>query len=57
VRRDLALAGLAEGGLTACEVATALGYAQQSSLTRAVRRWTGTSPRRMTRKNAGVVSR
>jgi AraC-like DNA-binding protein len=50
VRRDLALAGLAKGGLTAGEVASALGYAQQSSLTRAVRRWTGSSPRRMAGK-------
>lgn len=49
VRRDLALVGLAEGGRTGGEIAGALGYAQQSSLTRAVRRWTGTSPRRLVR--------
>jgi AraC-like DNA-binding protein len=49
VRRDRALSGLAEGGRTAGEIATGLGYGQQSSLTRAVRRWTGTPPRSIAR--------
>jgi AraC-like DNA-binding protein len=57
VRRDLALARLAEGGQTAGEIAGALGYAQQSTLTRAVRRWTGTSPRRLAGKGSDPAGR
>lgn len=49
VRRDLALAGLSAGELKAGEIADSLGYGQQSSFTRAVRRWTGTSPRTFSR--------
>jgi AraC-like DNA-binding protein len=49
VRRDRALEGLAEGDRTASAIATGLGYGQQSSLTRAVRRWTGTPPRSIAR--------
>jgi AraC-like DNA-binding protein len=49
VRRDLALAGLATGNTSAGAIAGALGYGQQSSLTRAVRRWTGTPPRSIAR--------
>jgi len=49
VRRDLALASLVTGGSSANEIARTLGYDQQSSLTRAVRRWTGASPRNIAR--------
>lgn len=45
LRRDLAIAGLSENGKTAGEMAARLGYGYQSSLSRAFRRWTGTSPR------------
>lgn len=44
VRHDLALADIAGGGRSVGEIAEHLGYGQQSSLTRAVRRWTGTPP-------------
>jgi AraC-like DNA-binding protein len=48
-RRDQAVAGLASGGLTANEIASLLGYGHQSSLTRAVRRWTGQPPKTIIR--------
>lgn len=51
VRRDLAISGLAEDGKTATEMADSLGYGQPSSLTRAVRRWTGESPTAVTRRS------
>lgn len=51
VRRDIALAGLTEGRQAAGEIAVALGYGQQSSLTRAVRRWTGTPPRSIVQRD------
>ena len=44
VRRDLALAALAGGPPSAGRLARELGYCHQSSLTRAVRRWTGSPP-------------
>lgn len=50
VRRDLALSGLVEDGKTATEVAESLGYGQPSSLTRAVRRWTGVPPKAVARR-------
>ncbi|RST87407.1 AraC family transcriptional regulator [Aquibium carbonis] len=52
VRHELAVASLAGGGQTASEVASRLGYGQQSSLTRAVRRWTGLPPRTIVRRDA-----
>jgi AraC-like DNA-binding protein len=45
VRRDQALAALSSGERKVGEIAANLGYGQHSSFTRAVRRWTGTSPR------------
>jgi AraC-like DNA-binding protein len=52
VRRDHALTALAAGQASAGEIASLLGYTRQSSLTRAVRRWSGTTPRHM-RKGQG----
>jgi AraC-like DNA-binding protein len=45
VRRDVALESLSTGERKVGEIAASLGYGQHSSFTRAVRRWTGTSPR------------
>lgn len=50
VRHDLALAALFEGERKMGEIAGSLGYGQHSSFTRAVRRWTGTSPRTLARR-------
>ncbi len=44
-RRETALRLLATGGVTLGEVAVRLGYANASALSRAVRRWTGETPR------------
>jgi AraC-like DNA-binding protein len=51
LRRGMALEGLADGRQTAGEIASRLGYGQKSSLTRAVRRWTGAPPRIVARFN------
>jgi AraC-like DNA-binding protein len=45
VRRDLALEALSTSERKVGEIAASLGYGQHSSFTRAVRRWSGTSPR------------
>ncbi|MGH0032952.1 MAG: helix-turn-helix domain-containing protein [Myxococcota bacterium] len=47
VRREVALAQLAGSREKLASVSTSLGYARQSALTRAVRRWTGRSPREL----------
>ncbi len=44
VRREMAMAELNRSDTTIGNVAANLGYSNQSSLTRAVRRWTGRSP-------------
>jgi len=44
-RRDAALVELSKGTAPMGEVAQATGYAGQSALTRAVKRWTGETPR------------
>jgi AraC-like DNA-binding protein len=44
VRRAKALSQLADGGTTMAALAAELGFARQSSLTRAVRRWAGKPP-------------
>ena len=44
VRRDLALEAISTGEQKVGQIAASLGYGQHSSFTRAVRRWTGTSP-------------
>jgi AraC-like DNA-binding protein len=52
VRRERAMAALAAGQASAGEIAACLGYQRQSSLTRAVRRWSGTTPRQMRPRNS-----
>ncbi|WNG88033.1 AraC family transcriptional regulator [Mycobacterium sp. ITM-2016-00317] len=44
---------LAATGLQAAQIASALGYAEQSSFTRACRRWYGESPRALLRRRRG----
>jgi AraC-like DNA-binding protein len=51
VRQDIALEGLSAGRTSACELAARLGYGQPSSFSRAVRRWTGSSPRTLGRRS------
>ena len=46
-RRDLALSYLRQRQLTFSEIAFLLGYSELSAFSRAVRRWTGASPRRL----------
>ena len=47
VRRDVALARLGAGGGTLGDLSAHLGYKRQSTLTRAVRRWTGQPPKHL----------
>jgi AraC-like DNA-binding protein len=49
MRHDLALAGISTGMVSDGELAARLGYEQQSSFSRAVRRWTGSSPKGLRR--------
>ncbi len=44
-RRDLALSYLQQGQLSLSDIALLLGYSELSAFSRAVRRWTGESPR------------
>jgi AraC-like DNA-binding protein len=44
-RRDLALSYLQQGQLSFSDIALLLGYSELSAFSRAVRRWTGESPR------------
>jgi AraC-like DNA-binding protein len=52
VRRARAMAGLAATPASVAAIAEGLGYKRQSSLTRAVRRWSGATPRKI-RSRAG----
>jgi AraC-like DNA-binding protein len=54
VRRERAIAGLAAGHASAAAIAAGVGYKRQSSLTRAVRRWSGATPRTL---QAGAARR
>lgn len=56
-RRDAALGLLTSGALPFGEVAARLGYANASALTRAVRRWTGETPRRLRNKTVSGCQR
>jgi AraC-like DNA-binding protein len=49
MRHDLALAGISTGMVPDGELAARLGYEQPSSFSRAVRRWTGSSPKGLRR--------
>lgn len=51
VRRDIALQGLSEGERPIGEIADMIGYKQQSSLSRAVRRWSGTTPKKVSKRS------
>jgi AraC-like DNA-binding protein len=55
VRRTRAMAQLAGGHLPAGDIAASLGYQRQSSLTRAVRRWSGMTPQSMRPKRGRPV--
>lgn len=55
VRREHAMAGLAGRDSSSGEIAAFLGYKRQSSLTRAVRRWSGTTPRTIRAMAVGVT--
>lgn len=51
LRRDLALRGLLEGGLTVEEVSQDLGFSSPANFHRAFRRWTGTTPGQVRRRS------
>jgi AraC-like DNA-binding protein len=53
VRRDLAFAYMRQRQLPLSEIAFLLGYSELSAFSRAVRRWTGESPRRVRARLAG----
>ena len=47
VRREMARSLIAQAGLSMTQIAGALGYAEQSALSRSCVRWFGDSPRRL----------
>jgi AraC-like DNA-binding protein len=55
-RRDLAFMYLRQRQLPLSEIAFLLGYSELSSFSRAVRRWSGTSPRALRTKICDGVS-
>ncbi|HZR37700.1 MAG TPA: AraC family transcriptional regulator [Nevskia sp.] len=54
VRRELAQQYLREGPMSVCEVTFRLGFSDQSSFTRAFRRWTGRTPGEFRSQPAGA---
>jgi AraC-like DNA-binding protein len=54
VRRELAQQYLREGPISVCEVTFRLGFSDQSSFTRAFRRWTGQTPGEFRSQPAGA---
>lgn len=55
VRRELALEYVRREGVSLCDIAFALGFADQSSFTRAFRRWTAHSPRDLRNSSHGAI--
>ena len=53
VRREMAQSLIAQAGLSMTQIASALGYAEQSALSRSCVRWFGHSPRRL-RQSTGA---
>ena len=56
VRREAAHRYLTTTGLPLTQVAALVGFSEQSSLTHAVRRWDGLSPRQLRGDAAGTLS-
>ena len=50
LRRDLAPVYLADPGLSSLDIASLLGFAEQSSFTRACKEWTGHTPTQYRRR-------
>ena len=57
LRRDLALVYLADASLSSLDIALLLGYAEQSSFTRACKEWTGSTPTEYRRNSDGAALR
>jgi AraC-like DNA-binding protein len=56
LRRDLALVYLADASLSSLDIALLLGYAEQSSFTRACKDWTGNTPTEYRRRGEGATA-
>ena len=57
LRRELALVYLADAGLSSLDIALLLGFAEQSSFTRACKEWTGGTPTEYRRRaDSGALS-
>lgn len=52
LRRELALVYLADASLSSLDIALLLGFAEQSSFTRACKEWTGSTPTEYRRRSA-----
>ena len=57
LRRELALVYLADASLSSLEIALLLGFAEQSSFTRACRQWTGNTPTEYRRRADDATAR